>query len=116
MNEKNLIPGAHKLTVEEQSKGGKASGVSRGFRSAVKKRLKDDPLLFDAIISKLIEMSLDGDLKAIDLLLELSGESPRQMELALKKREMKLREAAAKSGGNALAKLDDVLDKIREEL
>ena len=29
VNEKNLIPQAHKLTVEEQSKGGKASAESR---------------------------------------------------------------------------------------
>lgn len=29
MNERNLIPGAHSLTVEEQSKGGKKSGASR---------------------------------------------------------------------------------------
>lgn len=29
MNEKNLIPGAHSLTVEEQSRGGKNSGESR---------------------------------------------------------------------------------------
>ena len=29
MNEKNLIPGAHSLTVEEQSRGGKKSGESR---------------------------------------------------------------------------------------
>lgn len=29
MNERNLIPGAHSLTVEELSRGGKKSGVSR---------------------------------------------------------------------------------------
>ena len=29
MNESNLIPGAHSLTVEEQSRGGKKSGESR---------------------------------------------------------------------------------------
>lgn len=29
MNENNLIPGAHSLTVEEQSKGGKKSGEVR---------------------------------------------------------------------------------------
>lgn len=29
MNENNLIPGAHSLTVEEQSRGGKNSGASR---------------------------------------------------------------------------------------
>ena len=97
MNEQNLIPGAHKLTVEEQSKGGKKSAVSRSFRSATKKRLKEHPELFDEIISMLERMSLEGDLKALDLLLELSGESPKQMELALKKRELKLKESALKA-------------------
>lgn len=97
MNEKNLIPGAHKLTVEEQSKGGKKSAVSRSFRSATKKRLKERPELFDEIISMLEQMSLNGDLKALDLLLELSGESPKQMELALRKRELKLKENAVKA-------------------
>lgn len=29
MNKRNLIPGAHSLTVEEQSRGGKKSGASR---------------------------------------------------------------------------------------
>lgn len=28
-NEQNLIPGQHKLTVEEQSRGGQASGAAR---------------------------------------------------------------------------------------
>lgn len=100
MNEKNLIP-FNKRTESEQreisSKGGKASGISRSFRSATKKHLKEHPELFDKIISMLERMSLEGDLKALDLLLELSGESPKQMELALKKRELKLKENAVKA-------------------
>ena len=36
-NEKNLIPGAHPLTVEEQSKGGKASGEARRAKADLRK-------------------------------------------------------------------------------
>lgn len=37
MNERNLIPGAHPLTVEEQSKGGKRSGEVRRRKRNMKK-------------------------------------------------------------------------------
>lgn len=37
MNEKNLIPGAHELTVEEQSNGGKASGAKRRKKRDMRK-------------------------------------------------------------------------------
>lgn len=100
MNEQNLIPLNQRTKSEQReiaAKGGRASAVSRSFRSATKKRLKEHPELFDEIISMLERMSLDGDLKALDLLLELSGESPKQMELALKKRELKLKENAVKA-------------------
>ena len=43
----NLIPGAHKLTVEEQSMGGKASGKAR--------RQKAD-------VRRLLEIALDTDI------------------------------------------------------
>ena len=36
MNERNLIPGAHALTVEEQSSGGKASGKARRKKQSMK--------------------------------------------------------------------------------
>lgn len=39
MNEQNLIPAAHPLTVEEQSKGGKASVESRRRRKTLKEEL-----------------------------------------------------------------------------
>lgn len=37
MNENNLIPGAHELTVEEQSNGGKASGARRRKKRDMRK-------------------------------------------------------------------------------
>ena len=40
-NAKNLIPQAHKLTVEEQSAGGKKSGEVRRERKAVRELLND---------------------------------------------------------------------------
>lgn len=99
VNDQNLIPGAHKLTVEEQSRGGKASGAARGFRSTIKKRLKEKPELIGEIFDTLIDMILnDRDLRALELLIELSGESPRQMEIALKKQELKIRKEAAENG------------------
>ena len=40
MNEQNLIPGAHKLTVEEQSEGGRASGKVRRQKRDMKKTME----------------------------------------------------------------------------
>lgn len=98
LNENNLIPGAHKLTVEEASRGGKASAASRSFRSAVKKRLKDNPDLFNDIIDMLLDKILnEGDLRALDLFLELAGESPRQMEIKIKQQELKLKKENAEN-------------------
>ena len=114
MNNENLIPASHKLTVEEQSRGGKASAVSRSFRSATKKRLREHPELFNEIITMLIDKSLDGDLKAFELILELSGESPKQMELALKKRELKLKEQAMQSGATGEQELPALLKALEE--
>lgn len=114
MNNENLIPAAHKLTVEEQSRGGKASAVSRSFRSATKKRLREHPELFEEIITMLIDKTLNGDLKALELLLELFGESPKQMELALKKRELKLKEQAIQSGASGEQELPALLKALEE--
>jgi hypothetical protein len=90
----NLIP-FDKRTEEEQreirSKGGKASGVARGFRNAVKRRIKENPETIEEVVDMLVEMSLGGDLKAIELLIELAGESAKQMEIKIKRDELKLR-------------------------
>lgn len=48
-NEQNLIPQAHILTVEEQSKGGKKSGEVRRERKTIQKILND---LLDSDVAK----------------------------------------------------------------
>lgn len=56
-NEKNLIPGNHVLTVEEQSMGGKASGVSR-------RRKKNMKQLMELLLSKPANAPDDWELLA----------------------------------------------------
>lgn len=41
-----------------------------------------------------IDKALSGDLKALEMLIELNGESPKQQEIKLKERDMKLKEKA----------------------
>ena len=100
-NEQNLRPQSSRTKSEQreiQSKGGKASGISRGFRSAVRKRLKDNPELVDEIIDSLIDAATnEHDLKATELLIELAGESARQQDLKLKKQELKIKKENAEA-------------------
>lgn len=100
-NEQNLIPLNKRSKSEQreiQSKGGKAAAVSRSFRSAVKKRVREHPELIAEIIDSLIEMATEErDLKAMELLIELSGESPRQMEIKIKQQELKIKKENAEN-------------------
>ena len=122
MNNENLKKGnpdtqfrSGREAVENGRKGGKASGISRSFRSAVKKRLRDSPELFSEIINMLITKTLDGDLKALEVLIELAGESPKQMEIALKKKELKLKEEAAKGSASGEQELPALLSALESE-
>ncbi len=95
-NEQNLKPGVHKLTVEEQSKGGKKSAENRRLQSAMKKALEKkvsnpefDELFSDfsvkkgdrnyalAIACNLVNKAAKGDLSAIALLRDSIGEKPK---------------------------------------
>ena len=97
----NLIP-INSRTMKEQrelcSKAGKASGRARAFNKTLRESMTElcTPDVMDAIAKRLIQMALHGNLKAIMLLLDILGESPRyqlQKEmLELKRREIKLRE------------------------
>ena len=91
-NCKNLTPFSARSVSEAREngrKGGIASGVSRSFRSAVKKRVREHPELIEDIVETLITMAIDEhDLKAVELLVELAGESPRQMEIKIKQQEL----------------------------
>lgn len=78
-NEQNLIPQAHVLSVEEQSKGGKASGESRRAR----KTLKEELLLLlsegdtqKTVSVALLKKAMDGDTKAFEVLRDTIGEKP----------------------------------------
>lgn len=78
-NEQNLIPQAHVLSVEEQSKGGKASAEARRAR----KTLKEELLLLlsegdtqKSVTIALLKKAMDGDVKAFEVLRDSIGEKP----------------------------------------
>lgn len=91
-NEQNLIPQAHKLTVEEASKGGKASGAARrerktfreGLLLLLQEPLKDkagqvtDKTTQDAIIAGLVKRAINGDTRAFEMIRDTVGEKPVQ--------------------------------------
>jgi hypothetical protein len=101
-NEKNLIPQAHKLTVEEASRGGQKSGEVRREKKTFKnmaetlmsipmksgksteieniKNFADikgkNPTVKMAILIALAQKALKGDIRAFELLLAILGENP----------------------------------------
>lgn len=91
-NEQNLLRGddAHKLTLEEQSKGGKASGEARrrkrDLRLALEMLLEKDFKNRDgevvsgaeAITVKLFEQAMKGNVKAFETIRATVGQDPVQ--------------------------------------
>ena len=87
-NQQNLIPEAHKLTLEEQSAGGKASGEARAakrdLRRALEALLEKDytdkagnTLSGAEIIAlKQMEKAVKGDTKAFEVVRDTSGQKP----------------------------------------
>ena len=61
---KNLIPGAHPLSIEEASKGGKASGETRRAKKTLRE-LADDLLSFvvkdERLTGKYKKLGINGD-------------------------------------------------------
>ena len=134
MNENNLIPGAHELTVEEQSNGGKASAESRRRKRDMKAKMKallelpaaandreqlealgvapDDMDNEMVLVMAMFLGAAGGDAKAFDRVIQLLGKDIGHEELALRKRELKLKEqAASEKTANASEELrivDDV--------
>ena len=88
MNEKNLIP-FNKRTESEQREiarsGGKASGVARGFRAAVKKRIRENPGEVDAVLDAIRDKAVSGAMNAARLYVELHGEKYDDLDKKLKK-------------------------------
>lgn len=100
-NEQNLIPQAHKLTVEEASRGGKRSAEVRRKRKSMKEQaelLLSLPLKNQKAIKQLEELGVDtentdnqmamlviqwnmalkGDLNALKFLRDMVGEKPKE--------------------------------------
>ena len=89
-NPQNLIPQAHKLTVEEASKGGKKSGETRKRRKAMREAFEE--LLqrrytdregretdgVTALTTRVYQKALDGDMKAVQFIRDTVGEMPVQ--------------------------------------
>ena len=121
MNDENLIPAAHKLTVEEQSRGGKASGKARRKKKSMKQAAElllhlpsnqedDSQMLSDVgldadeeatnmliVVAAIIKAAKSGDVKATRVLMDITGTDYYKNEyLKLRKAELKLKQQKAK--------------------
>lgn len=88
MNNENLVPQAHVLTVEEQSKGGRASVQSRREKKAMREHLEAALQMehFDleghkmtkaaAMTAALVERAISGDVSAARLILAYTDGLP----------------------------------------
>ena len=120
MNEKNLIQNSNRSRAEVekiQSNGGKASGESRRRKRDMKAKMKallelpaaaNDKEQLEALgvapedmdnemvlVMAMFLGAAGGDVKAFDRVIQLLGKDIEHEELALKKRELKLKEQAA---------------------
>ncbi|MEE5994080.1 MAG: hypothetical protein V3G42_12695 [Oscillospiraceae bacterium] len=120
MNDENLIPAAHKLTVEEQSRGGKASGKARRKKKSMKQAAElllhlpsnqedDSQMLSDVgldadeeatnmliVVAAIIKAAKSGDVKATRVLMDITGTDYYKNEyLKLRKAELKLKQQKA---------------------
>lgn len=117
-NEKNLKPQAHTLTVEEQSKGGIASGKARREKKAIREilselldgQIKDSPQ-FSKLASK---MGIEGEKSVKDIFaLVCLLNSVKDGNLADLERLAKLLgEDKQNENEDVIAKLDAVLGKV----
>ena len=91
MNDKNLIQNQNRTPSELREnarKAGKASGRARGFRAAFKKRIRENPDMIDDILNALHDEASSGNVKAIQLEMELHGEGDDEQDKKLKKAQL----------------------------
>ncbi len=89
-NQQNLIPQAHELTVEEASKGGKASVESRKQKKLLRECLE---ILLEkeitdrngkkasgaeALAAKLFQQAMQGNIKAFEVVRDTAGQKPAE--------------------------------------
>lgn len=137
MNENNLIPNASRTPNELReiaSRGGKASGEARRKKKNMKQKMKAllelaptlngrkqlevlgvDPDDMDnemVLVMAMFMGAADGDTKAFDRVMQILGKDIRHEELALKKRELKLREAAVQKDSSASREEVHIIDDV----
>ena len=133
-NEQNLKPAAHPLTVEEQSKGGKASGKARKrkadlrrmaqevldgtFKDKHGKEFTGEEAVIQGLVANLADPKGKNWGKAMDLLVQLLSANKNREEKQMLKAQTALIKAKAEllnvSDDSVLEKLDDVLKQIGE--
>lgn len=133
-NEQNLKPAAHPLTVEEQSKGGKASGKARKrkadlrrmaqevlegtFKDKHGKEFTGEEAVIQGLVANLADPKGKNWGKAMDLLVQLLSANKSREEKQMLKAQTALIKAKAEllnvSDDSVLEKLDDVLKQIGE--
>lgn len=133
-NEQNLKPAAHPLTVEEQSKGGKASGKARKrkadlrrmaqevldgtFKDKHGKEFTGEEAVIQGLVANLADPKGKNWGKAMDLLVQLLSANKSREEKQMLKAQTALIKARAEllnvSDDSVLEKLDDVLKQIGE--
>lgn len=139
--EDNLIPQAHTLTVEELSKGGKASGEARRRKKTMRELavivnslplspknkaqlpegIKEDEMTFQmAFIIKVYQQALKGDTKAMRLWVDLSNtldEEKNKLEIKKLKAEINKLNTETQAGSNIedLTPLADMLNENTDD-
>ncbi len=89
-NEQNLIPGAHTLTVEEASKGGRKSGEARRRKRTLMEIMNEygaemsleDPKLTNdekLVVEQYKKAMQEGDTKAAAFIRDTKGEKPHDV-------------------------------------
>lgn len=140
-NEKNLIPFSARSESEARengSKGGKASGASRRRKKVMKDRMKamlelpatdvhawneasmmgvpiedidNETLLLVALFKK----ARAGDVAAFKEIRNLLGEDIAAQELAIKKKELKLKEQAVQKATGTEGVLDELIKGLKSD-
>lgn len=108
-NEENLIPFNERTESEQREiarKGGIASGASRrayrSLKQAAKGFFKENENAAMAVVQAMYEEALDGNVKAVEKLQDLIGETVQREELALKKKALQTKNKTDNGKAEAL--------------
>lgn len=140
MNEKNLIPNSERSPSEVRkngAKGGKKSGETRRKKRDMKAKMKmllELPCTADdwneaaemgvdmsdidnetAMLIGLFKEAKSGNVQAVKEIRNILGKDNFSEELALKKKELKMKEEAAKSGSSGISEEPQLYKALMED-